>query len=81
MLMHSLIDAERQRQQQEDHAADELLPEWKSMIGVMLSLQESDLQQYTDTFIAALVTVSTTPTGSCTCNRQKIAAAEVEWFF
>uniref|UniRef100_A0A8R7TRJ8 Isoflavone 2'-hydroxylase n=1 Tax=Triticum urartu TaxID=4572 RepID=A0A8R7TRJ8_TRIUA len=58
-LMHSLIDAERQRRRQEDHAAEELLPESKSMIGVMLQLQESDPQQYTDTFIAALVTVST----------------------
>uniref|UniRef100_M8AVC7 Isoflavone 2'-hydroxylase n=1 Tax=Aegilops tauschii TaxID=37682 RepID=M8AVC7_AEGTA len=55
-LMHGLIDAERQRRPQEDHATDELLPESKSMIGVMLSLQESDPQQYTDTFIAALVT-------------------------
>ncbi|XP_048561426.1 cytochrome P450 81Q32-like [Triticum urartu] len=55
-LMHSLIDAERQRRRQEDHAAEELLPESKSMIGVMLQLQESDPQQYTDTFIAALVT-------------------------
>ncbi|KAM3346275.1 hypothetical protein ACQJBY_020701 [Aegilops geniculata] len=55
-LMHGLIDAERQRRRQEDHPADELLPESKSMIGVMLSLQESDPQQYTDTFIAALVT-------------------------
>ncbi|KAF7027235.1 hypothetical protein CFC21_039296 [Triticum aestivum] len=50
-LMHGLIDAERERRRQE-----ELLPESKSMIGVMLSLQESDPQQYTDTFIAALVT-------------------------
>ncbi|KAF7034524.1 hypothetical protein CFC21_045527 [Triticum aestivum] len=57
-LMHGLIDAERERRRQEDHAADEeeLLPESKSMIGVMLLLQESDPQQYTDTFIAALVT-------------------------
>jgi cytochrome P450 len=57
-LIQSLIDAERQRRQ--DHATRELLPEQesKSMIGVMLSLQESDPQLYTDTFVAALVTVS-----------------------
>uniref|UniRef100_A0A453G1L3 Isoflavone 2'-hydroxylase n=1 Tax=Aegilops tauschii subsp. strangulata TaxID=200361 RepID=A0A453G1L3_AEGTS len=66
-LMHGLIDAERQRRPQEDHATDELLPESKSMIGVMLSLQESDPQQYTDTFIAALVTVSTPPPTGSSC--------------
>ena len=51
-LIYGLIDVERQQRRQED--ANEL-PDSKSMIRVMLLLKESDLQQYTDTFIAALV--------------------------
>ena len=53
-FIYKLIDKERQKQL--DGAATD--DEEQSTIGVMLSLQNSESELYTDTFIAALVAVS-----------------------
>ncbi|KAL6840212.1 hypothetical protein ACP4OV_030022 [Aristida adscensionis] len=59
-FIYKMIDAERQKQKQLEHkiaeAADgNYSDEKKSMIGVLLSLQKTEPDVYTDTFIAALV--------------------------
>ncbi|KAF8775563.1 hypothetical protein HU200_004336 [Digitaria exilis] len=54
-FLRRLIDAERRRFEDEDHGSD---GEKKSMIGVLLSLQKSEPEVYTDTTIMALCTVS-----------------------
>jgi hypothetical protein len=56
-----MIDAERQKLEQLEHKNGEGdSDEKKSMIGVMLSLQKTEPDVYTDTFISALVAVSST---------------------
>ena len=50
-FIYKLIDAERQK-------LDDAAEEEQSMVGVMLTLQKSEPELYTDTFIAALVAVS-----------------------
>ncbi|KAL6868162.1 hypothetical protein ACP4OV_015007 [Aristida adscensionis] len=54
-LIYKMIDAERQKQKQIQQLEGDSSGEKKSMIGVMLSLQEKEPDVYTDTFIAALV--------------------------
>jgi hypothetical protein len=51
-FIYKLIDAERQKLQQQLHEDEQ------GMIGVLLTLQKSEPELYTDTFIAALVAVS-----------------------
>ena len=52
-FIFKLIDTEQQKLQLDDAAEEE-----QSMLGVMLTLQKTEPELYTDTFIAALVAVS-----------------------
>ena len=59
-FIYKLIDGERQKRLNAaaDASDKQQEEEEQSMIGVMLSLQKSEPDLYTDTFIAALVAVS-----------------------
>ncbi|KAL6616399.1 hypothetical protein ACP70R_038669 [Stipagrostis hirtigluma subsp. patula] len=55
VFIYKMIDAERQKQVERKNGEANNSDEKKSMIGVLLSLQKTEPDVYTDTFIAALV--------------------------